>query len=165
VLAGQPPEHPVDEACCAFAARRSDAAHRLVDGGDGRHAVREDQLVGAEPQRRGDERLELLEIAVQDPAQQVVDVPAPAERSVDEIRREGAVGRRQAAAAQGVVQGDLGVGTGALHALEHPHRHQARARGGLSAAVIAAARVRAASVGSPTRSFCALGLHPGNDSR
>ena len=74
-------QHGVHEPRGALRAGGADAAHRLVDGRGVGDPIAADDLIGAEPQRVGDERLELLEIAVEHPREQEVQL-RPRQRSV-----------------------------------------------------------------------------------
>jgi hypothetical protein len=126
---GESAQHRIHEARDALGARRARAAHRLVDRGARRHAIVEQDLIGTEPQRGGSDALEAIERAVEEAAEQVVDLAAPAQRAVHELGRECAVDRTEPTARELAVQQDVGVGARALHALEHAQREQPSARG------------------------------------
>ena len=57
-------QHAVDEARAAAVGDLVRLLDRLVDGGVGRHAVEEQELIGGDPQRRVQRRLDLREGAV-----------------------------------------------------------------------------------------------------
>ena len=83
-------------------------------------------------------------------AEQIVDAAAPTERSVDELRCEGPVGAGECAAAQVMVQLQIRVGAGALHAIEHSDCEQARL-GRLRTAGGATSNSGSAAVPAPAR--------------
>src|SRR5262249_57326243 len=97
----------VQEPGDAPGAGRARAPHRLVDRRDGGNAVVEQDLVGAEPQRRGGDALHAVERPIEETAEEIVDPAAPAQRSIDELGRERAVDRAEAAARELAVQQHL----------------------------------------------------------
>ncbi len=118
VLEREPAQDGIDEAGRSAYARCADAAHRLIDRRADWDAFGAQQLIGTELKRARDQRLELGEILVDEMAQVVIDLPAPAECSVDEICREGAIRGVEGGAPERRMEQEIRVGTRTRYALE-----------------------------------------------
>ena len=127
-LGGQTTEHRVHDAGRALGAGRAHAAHRLIDRGGRGDPLREGELVGAHPERRHHQRLELVEVAIEDVREQIVEPSAPAQGSVDELGCQRAVHAPERARAERRVQRQVRVGAHPLHAQQNAKRQQARLR-------------------------------------
>ena len=142
----------VDESGRSIHARCADAAHRLVDGRAGRDAIGAQQLIRAELKCARDQRFELGEILVDEMTQVVVDLPAPAERSVDEIRRKRAIRCVEAGARERRMKQQVCVSARTRYALEHAKREQPGVGGGRSSPSIGCGGSSwASAVGSDAR--------------
>jgi hypothetical protein len=108
----------IDESRRSVRASCADAAHRLINGRADRYAFGAEQLIGTELKRARNQRLEFGEILVDEMAQVVIDLPTPAECSVDEICCKGAIGCVERGAPERRMKQDVRVGTRTRYAFE-----------------------------------------------
>ena len=133
-LACEAPEDGIYESCRSLESQGAHTANGFVDRGRCRYPIREKELIGADAKRARHQRFQFRRVAVEDLADQIIESTPPAKRSVDELGREPAVGRRHATLDQGVMEREIGVGPRALDALDDLDRDHAgrRRSGGLS---------------------------------